>query len=161
MSPPDERSNGPREYTMCPPVGADDKELSRAAARVRAVGKYAPGTRVRVRERVIDDGTREFTIDKVALWQQPFPEAADMTHRWKDNRRDHEYKRRLVEMRGPNLFKGQRATVIACLPSVECTRIGSRPWIMLLSDSGLIGWLYAFDGLELLSPAGETLGGSK
>ena len=141
---------------MCPPVDADDGELSRAAARARTVRGFVPGARVRVRERVINDGTREFTLDKVALWQAPYPNAADLTHRWKDSRRDHEYRRELESKRGPNLFVGQFATVVACLPSVQCTRIGSRPWLMLLSDLGLIGWLYAFDGLELLSPAGDS-----
>lgn len=140
---------------MCPPVDVTQEELLRAAARVRAVRGMSPGARVRVRERVINDGSgREFTLDKVALWRGPFPEAADMTHRWKDSRRDGEYRRRLEEMRGPNLFVGQCALVVAVLPEVECSRLGSRPWLMLLSDSGSVGWLYAFDGLELLSPAG-------
>lgn len=158
--PPANALEGPSGYAMCPPVGADEGELSRAAARVRAVGRFVPGTRVRVRRRLIDDGSGrgDFTLDKVALWRQPFPDAADLTHRWKDSRRDHEYRRRLEEMRGPNLYVGQLAIVVACLPSVECTRIGSRPWLMLLSDLGLLGWLYAFDGLEVLSPAGEALG---
>lgn len=139
---------------MCPPVDVSQDELLRSAARERAAMKYLPGTRVRVRPRLINDGTREFTLDKVALWSAPHPNAADLTHRWKDRRRDWEYKRELELKRGPNLYVPELATVIACLPSVECTRIGTRPWLMLLSDSGLLGWLYAFDGLELLSPAG-------
>ena len=154
MNPPDERSNGGPEYAMCPPVDASQEELSRAAARVRAVRGIVPGSRVKVKQRVINDGTREFTIDKVALWQAPYPNAAELTHTWKDNRKNWEYKRELESKRGPNLFLGQLATVIAVLPNVECSRLGSRPWLMLLSDSGLIGWLYAFDGLEFLSPAG-------
>ena len=141
---------------MCPPVDVNQTELVRAAARERAVMKFLPGTRVRVRQRVINDGTREFKLDKVALWTGPYPNAADLTHRWKDSRRDWEYKRELESKRGPNLYVGQCAMVVSCLPSVECTRIGSRPWLMLLSDLGLLGWLYAFDGLELLSPAGDT-----
>jgi len=159
---------------MCPPVEMTEDEVSRAAARVRVAGMLRPGARVEVVPRVIVNEVRagdsmftavqkSYRLDKLALWLNPSSTGPALAKQWKLRRKDWSFKEELERYKGPTLMKGERATVMAILLDVECELTGSRPWALLLSDDGRLGWCYALDGLKLLedfrlSPAGDVAG---
>lgn len=157
---------------MCPPVELTQEESRRAAARERVAASLRPGARVEVVPRIIvneppkGEAAKHFTsyqksyrLDKLALWKQPSSTGPALARQWRDRRRDWTFKEELERHKGPVLFRGERATVMAVLLNVDCELTGSRQWALLLSDSGELGWCYALDGLRVLeefrlSPAG-------
>ena len=151
---------------MCPPVELTQEESRRAAARERVAGMLKPGARVEVVPRIVvneapeqpDPSTgarftayqKSYRLDKLALWLSPSSTGPALARQWKTRRKDWSFKEELERHKGPVLFRGERATVMALLPEVECELTGSRPWALLLSDDGRLGWCYALDGLRLL-----------
>lgn len=141
---------------MCPPVEMTDDELSRAAARVRVAGMLKPGSRVEVIKREVSHPPDKrgniggYTLEKLALWLSPSSTGPALARQWRQRRKESTFKEELERHKGPVLFKGERATVMALLPEVQCELTGSRPWALLLSDDGRLGWCYALDGLRQL-----------
>lgn len=152
---------------MCPLVDERQEtldlspdEVRRKLARERMSARLSPGCRVFVVKRRVELDSardqREYTLHKLALWKRPSSDGPKLARDWRVRKKDPFYRDRLQECKGPVLVVGDRATVVALLPSVQCELTGSRPWAFLLSDSGLVGWCYALDGLEILAPAGEA-----
>lgn len=135
-----------------------DDELRRQSAREKIAARLSPGCRVFVVKRlVVNDSARdqrEYTLHKLALWRDPSPTGPLMARDWRVRKKDPTWRNALEAHKGPVLHVGERATVIALLPKVDCPTYGTRPWALLLSDDGMLGWCYALDGLEILAPAG-------
>lgn len=103
---------------------------------------FKPGAMVGSVERIIWDSEHFFNINTVVTWLRPEDCIPDL---WK-RRKDIKTTKLLDDKRGPNMFPGQRALIVASVPR-------RRTWIMLLLESGSYCWVYSKDGLEILSPA--------
>src|SRR5690242_13361104 len=116
---------------MCPPVDMTDEESRRAAARERVAASLKPGARVEVVPRIIvneppkdpDPGTgtrftayqKSYRLDKLALWLHPSSTGPALARQWRERRKDWSFKEELERHKGPTLFRGERATVMAVL----------------------------------------------
>lgn len=157
------------------PTRLTDDESRRAAARASAIVLLVPGTQVRVIRRVVQNdveahkksfpkGTvvtgvqKSFTLEKLQLWKHPDDRGPQMALEWRTRRFDSTWKRDLERLKGPCMLLNEHAIVVANLPAQKSKKYGSQPWCLLLTSSGELGWCYALDGLEILSPVSGSQG---
>ena len=136
-----------------------DRGEHRESKRGRVMRELHPGARVVVVRRAIDVGhpidpkTGKPTtvwLNRVALWRQPSPEVKQVQSDWTHRHDKPEWRDRFRALRGPNLEAGAGALVVSTLPAVDNGRGGTMPWVMLLADSGEMGWCYAIDSLKVV-----------
>lgn len=132
-----------------------DEEGVRHQRRIDMVKRLRPGCTVRIIERHIEDpkypgSGKNYTLTKLATWNSPNSDGIKLVRNWKDNHKKEAYQKEYMSVRGPIILAGREAFVIAVLPDVPCDLIPSRPWALLMTQEGLLGWCYALDALQLV-----------
>lgn len=122
-------------------------ETEREVARRQVAERMFPGQLVTVvlRELTYDDG-RTHMITRVSTWKEVTEEICQLTKVWRPKLREIQ---RLERLRGPRLVVGDEAMVIAVLLKVEREPKKFRPWALLLTATGELGWCYTLDGFQL------------
>ncbi len=121
-------------------------ETRRETVRKQVVKQLSPGCNVEVVNRVItDDDGRTHMLIKLATWKEVSPAVIKVAKTWRPS--SHQIKE-MNRLRGPVLAVGAVAMVIAVLPEVECETGKVRPWSLLLTRRGELGWCYALDALQ-------------
>jgi hypothetical protein len=105
----------------------------------RSTQLLAPGTRVSVNLPPLRGAKSRDPV--ITLWKEPYQVT------WH------------INLYVTNLCPGDCATVIAVVPiDDKPTRANNRCWVMLLCDSGELGWFsHVFGDVEILVSAGEIL----
>ena len=129
------------------PISSDQFETKREILRKETIKKLSPGCTVRVVSRVMtDEGGRSHQLIRLSTWKEVSSYVIVLAKTWRPSPH---VTREMARLRGPSLVVGNAAIVVAVLPEVQCEPQKTRPWVLLLTSHGQLGWCYAIDALEL------------
>lgn len=126
-------------------------ERVREEKRREMIKTLKPGDVVRVIERFTTGPSyKPYRITRLSTWKQPNSDGIKLARDWSKRQHNEDFKVAFAKAKGPLIQLDCTAFVVAVIPSMPDDLSPDRPWVLLMTDDGCLGWCYAIDGLQIV-----------